>query len=278
LSDRLNSLGARLICATLAVDTAYQRFDRLRSELVLALASEGVLDRYNDRIYGTTNTYRADSPAFRRPLFPWEDQVIRRFFPAPPARLLIGGAGGGREAFALASRGYQVVAFEPSWALVETMAANVPEGSVVAVFRASYEEMPRLCPVRPGDPVADLGEMGSFDAGILGWASFSHLRTEERRVETLKAFARATHGPLLVSFWSRSEATGVPEKPGRLRRLLPGRFNRESGSRFGPAVGYYYLFSETELTAVARQAGLDVIHYNAEELDNWPHAVLARSP
>src|SRR5512142_2340602 len=104
--------GARLIRATLLVDRIYLLFDRVRGHIVPRLASDEVVAAYNDLAYGQTQAYRADSSAFRRGLFGWEKEAIARFFPAAPARVLVGGAGGGREVFALAEMGYEVVAFE----------------------------------------------------------------------------------------------------------------------------------------------------------------------
>ena len=47
-------------------------------------------------------------------LYPWETDWFERRLPSPPASILIGAAGGGREAAALRDLGYQVRAFEPS--------------------------------------------------------------------------------------------------------------------------------------------------------------------
>ena len=86
----------------------------MRSELVLAMAGDDVLDRYNDLMYSSAGDYDPTSPEFLDFLFPWEESVVERFFPRPPARVLVGAAGAGREAFALARLGYEVVAFEPA--------------------------------------------------------------------------------------------------------------------------------------------------------------------
>ena len=191
--------GARLILATRAIDKAYRLFDKIRSEFVLAVASGAVIERFNDLAYGRTTSYDPASSTFRKYLFPWEEQVIERFFPPSPARILVGGAGGGREVFALANRGYEVVAFEPSRALVRSMSNMVSEGMDVKVFCAGYDDLPHLSPVRPGDSIANLEDMSTFDAAIVGWGSFSHLTSKESRVRGLKAFAKAAKGPIVVS-------------------------------------------------------------------------------
>ena len=62
--------------------------------MVSALASDEILDRYNEIAYGGTSRYQPDSGAFRARLFPFEEAAFEQFFPKPPARILIGGAGG----------------------------------------------------------------------------------------------------------------------------------------------------------------------------------------
>ena len=267
--------GARLILATRAIDKAYRLFDKIRSEFVLAVASGTVIERFNDLSYGRAITYDPASSAFRKYLFPWEEQVIDKFFPPPPARILVGGAGSGREVFALASRGYEVVAFEPSRALVESMSSMVSEGIDVKVFRAGYDDLPHLSPAKPGDSMANLEDMNTFDAAIVGWGSFLHLTSKESRVRTLKAFAKATKGPIVVSFLSfRPTAKDIPPAS-KLRRFIPGNFNREAGNAFSVYIGFYHEMHEAEIIEIANQSGLKMVHLNTDGRDtNWPHAVL----
>ena len=270
--------GARLILATRAIDKAYRLFDKIRSECVLAVASGAVIERFNDLSYGKTNSYDPASSAFRKYLFPWEERVIEKFFPPPPARILVGGAGGGREVFALASRGYEVVAFEPSRALVESMSNLLSEGMAVKVFCASYDDLPQLSPARPGGSMTNLENMSTFDAAIVGWGSFSHLTSRESRVRTLKVFAKATKGPIVVSFLSfRPSGKDIPPTS-KLRRFLPGSFNREAGNAFSVYIGFYHEMHEAEIIDIAQQSGLKIVHLNTDGRDtNWPHAVLIAS-
>src|SRR5438874_1613250 len=126
MTRRSGDFGARLIQASERIDRAFRFLERARAELVLAFASDDVLDRYNDLMYSRSGDYDPRSSDFLDFLFPWEKETIERFFPAPPARVLVGAAGSGREAFALSERGYEVVAFEPSAGLTGFMAARAP--------------------------------------------------------------------------------------------------------------------------------------------------------
>ncbi len=269
-------LGARLLLATRLVDSGYRLFDRARCELVAGLASDAVLERFNDLAYGATKEYRADSKQFRTYLFPWEERVIAEFFPPPPARILVGGAGGGREAFALARMGYRVVAFDVSAPLAATLAARAP-GLQIQAYRAGYGDLPQLFPAGPGAPGARLDELEPFDASILGWISFSHLTREDVRLRALTSFGVATSGPMLISFAAlRTAGTGPAGWRARVRRRLPRRPERVPGDMFSAAIGFYHPIDRPELERLARAAGLEVRYLNFEEREtNWPHVVLA---
>ena len=71
---------ARAVHVTRAFDWLYRSADRARSELVAALASDEVLDRFNDIAYAGSCSYRPDASSFRAYLFPWEEEAIQRFF------------------------------------------------------------------------------------------------------------------------------------------------------------------------------------------------------
>jgi hypothetical protein len=269
----LVDLCARLILATTFIDKSYRIIDKARSALVLALASDAVLARFNCLAFGRDETYQPDSSVFRSYMFPWEEKVVRTYFPPPPARLLIGGAGGGREVLALAAMGYEVVAFEPSAVLAGLMAGRVENGINVRVYRAAYEDMPLLYPARPEGPCGSLEAEPAFDAAILGWGSYSHLRTEEQRIRTLSAFARHVRGPTLVSFYQFAPSDAAPKgtRAERVRRLL----KVGPGDRFSVAIGFHHDVTATELAMTAERAGLSIVYLNENLRDtNWPHAVL----
>jgi hypothetical protein len=246
--------------------------------VVLALATDRVLDGCNDLIYGAMPLYRADAPTFRPRLFTWEQRVVERFFPPPPARVLIGGVGGGREAFALAELGYEIVSFDPSRQLMDTMLTRCGEQSQIVPLLGGYEELPNLRDAVSGAKV-ELSAFGPFEAGILGWASYSHLRSEEERAHALSEFRNQVQGPILVSFFRDGSAANKVPKPRRLRRWLPGKFNRDPGNAFSVHVGFYHRVSQERLDQTAAHCGLRVLYVTSEEnAESWPHAVLGTSP
>lgn len=279
MRDWLIDCSVRLIRASAGIDRAYQRFTRIRRELVLALASDAVLDRYNDLAYDRDNAYHHGASKFRRHLFAWEEEAISRFFPPPPARLLIGGAGGGREVFALAEKGYEVVAFERARVPVQTMAEHVSQDLPVEVYRAGYEDLPSLFPITVGAPAANLFAMHPFDAAIVGWGSFTHLRTHDLRVHTLNAFAQVTRGPVLVSFLARPDSEAQPSALSHTQRAsgryLRGRFNQDPGNVFDVGHGLFHRYTHAEIAALADRARVTIAHLSLEaDESTWPYAIL----
>jgi hypothetical protein len=249
------SLFVRAVRCTLIIDRAFNIFDRLRSKIVLACAPDAFYDLYNDLAFGSENVFRAGNKAFRSGLFDFEERSITRHFPRPPGTVLVGAAGGGREALALANRGYRVVAFEPALPLASSLAQNCGE-LPIEIFLGRYEELPRVSSLTHPHGDIDLCSRAPFLAAILGWSSFSHLRSDDRCVETLRHFGRLTHGPILVSYFPATM----------------GGSTAEAGARFSMRIGYYRTFSAAEIREFAERAGLEVIELSEEE--NWPHAVL----
>jgi hypothetical protein len=263
---------ARLLLLSRIVDRGYRYFDRLRSTVVLAAASDEFLDAYNAVAYSRTAAYVPGEAEFRRGLFEWERQAIARYFPRPPARVLIGGAGGGREPFALVEQGYEVVAFDPAEHLVAAMRGAAPQAMLQA-YRGGYADLPRLRDA--GDAVIDLAAGPPFDAAILGWSSFSHLRSDAERVYALRAVGALTNGPVLVSYFGDpSRGDAAPATGGGLKGWLQRRAMRRGRSVFSVQIGYYRVLKHAEVIEHARQAGLRVLGEAPDE--NFPYVILSR--
>lgn len=266
MSRLLARLMARVILATRAIDTAHRYFDKARSRAVVRLASPAVLEAFNALAYESDEAYVPGTTQFRHHLFAWETASVGRFFPPAPARLLIGGAGGGREAFALAERGYEVVAFEPAAGLAAGMAGTASSAEGVRAFRARYETLPRLAPARPGEPAEDLRALAPFDGALMGWGSFSHLMSEESRIRALRSMAETVDGPILVSFLAFRNDDGPR-----------GRGSDRSGDAFSVFIGYHHVSTPAELARLAQASGLVVEHLETDESESsWPHAILRR--
>lgn len=266
MTRRVARWSARAIAATRGIDAAYRRFDRLRSRAVVRLASDAVLQEFNALAYQRDEVYDPGKPAFRDRLFPWEAVAIREHFPGAPGRVLLGGAGGGREALALAAQGYEVVAFEPAPRLAAAMAAEAATVPAVHPYRAGYEDLPRLAPARGQGPAHDVRRLGPFSCAVMGWGSFAHLPTPEARLASLRAFSEVTDGPILVSFLTMRDGPGRSRHTGR------------RGDEFSVFIGYYHPVDEEEMTEIVDTAGLRVVAMCTDATDSlWPHMIVQRA-
>ena len=167
-----------------------------------------------------------------------------------------------------------MVAFEPAPGLVRRVAGRVSRDNRITLYRAAYEDLPRLFPPAGGEP-ARLEELGPFDVSLLGLGSISHVRTNENRARTLRMFGDVTRGPVIVSFLVRPEAEQEP----RLRRFTGQartRRGRDGTDRFALDAGFFHPFDEREIRDLAARAGLDVLQYDADVRKVYPHAVLKR--
>ncbi len=269
----------------LAIGRAHADVDRALRDTILAWAPDPVLAQINDLVYGRQAYYWSGADEGRQGLFAWESTAIERFFPAPPARILIGGAGGGREAWALFELGYDVCAFEPSEVLVRAFAdhrGTLSDGPTM--YRAGYQDLPRL--EEPGGEDSgskqptDLTELGPFDAGILGWGSLSHLASDAECREAVGWFSRVVRGPILASWQGPHARLGRRQR--WFRRLLPGRRQRDEAAVFDWNLGFYRTIELEELTELIAGLGLVPLGGGAEPpgaaREDYPHAVFGPAP
>ncbi len=201
--------------------------------------------------------------SFERGLAEWE-RVATSEPPFPQAgRILLGGAGGGRELAQLCRRGFDVVAFEPS-ALCEgarQVAAPFPNS---AVIQASYRDLVTAARGHTG-PLAPHVLNTSFDAVWFGWGSFNFVLTESDRHDLLCAARKiAPTAPLLFDFVAlRDTENGRIDRlrPGirRVCKLLGARSARSPGDYFG--LGFGCLAPKYgEIEAVAGRSGYRVLY------------------
>jgi len=139
-------------------------------------------------------------------LYEWEQQWFERRLPAPPASILIGAAGAGREASALRKLGYHVHAFEPSASAF--LLCQIKFGSEF-VDQASYKDLVATV-LRGKSTRLRLASEATFDAVLLGWGSFGHVLQSADRLELLRACDHiAPHGPILLSLFVPNATTAT---------------------------------------------------------------------
>jgi hypothetical protein len=180
-----------------------QRFERVRS--TLGLFAEGFVLAGLDvaeQMDLTISIYdRLDQRA--QTMFPWELTWFKAVLPLPPGRVLVGGAGQGREVLALRGLGYDVDAFEPAPHSLPQLRAAVAAGRALT---GSYND---LVLAHQGQPSL-LGVLAAqrYDAILLGWTSLSHLPDVRERHSLFAAcHALCPRGPILASFFYSNEAS-----------------------------------------------------------------------
>jgi hypothetical protein len=232
----------------------------------------------NQIIWGRRTGYLPGGFTFGTGLSDWE----RRAITEPPfpksGRILLGGAGGGRELIPLCRRGFDVVAFEPS-ELCEGARQAISSFPNSAVIRASYRDLVTAAQEHTG-PLASHVLGTSFDAVLFGWQSFDYVFTESDRRDLLCATRTiAPKAPLLLSFWMVQGAEN-----GKLDRLRPrirqicqmlgAPSARSPGEVFWPWAGFMrHLVSQSELEAAANGSGYRILYFRPS-LASYPHAML----
>jgi hypothetical protein len=194
--------------------------------------------------------------------FPWEREMIDRFF-LPRSKILVAGCGGGRELIALHGLGFQADGFDCTPHLVDTSQRLLQELGI------SSKVM--LCPPNDVPP-----ELTSHHGLIVGWGAYTQIPGSARRI----AFLRKLHAsvppgaPILVSFWIREEALPDDDKVFRLAnrfRSLRGRSaeSLEPGDHVTDR-GYYHCFAKEEIEAELKAGGFRICHYSQADC---PYAV-----
>jgi hypothetical protein len=146
-----------------------------------------------------------------------------------------------------------VVAFEHVLRLANSL-AHVCRDLPVEPLLGRYEELPMVRSLSHPPVTVDLRSRGPFAAAILGWGSFSHLRSDQHCIAALRQFGDLTHGPILISY---RHSHGGP------------------GSRFHLHLGYFRTFTGAGIHKLAESAGLKVVDLDDE--DNF-YAVLRALP
>lgn len=214
-------------------------------------------------------------------LAPWEAAWFEKRLPPPPARLLVTGAGDGREVVALADQGYLVDACEPQPDASAVCHARHPAGEVIC---ASYADLCQAVLDGGGGDCARLAGR-RYDAVVLGWGSFTHVLTERGRARLLEACSRlCPNGPILMSYWKRQSgrrAARLGARAAWLRSLgrHVGRWRGVSGEadetgdlEYLPHCGYGHRFTWGEIVALAAAVGRVAVDDDTEL--RYPHATL----
>jgi hypothetical protein len=218
---------------------------------------------YRKTIKGMPSHHNFYSKKYNRSgLFAWEQRVLSDYF-GDCRRLLLYGAGGGRDTLALKRLGHHVEAFEANPDLVA--AANEllrEEGYDAAVQLVSRDECHSTGP--------------TYDGIIVSYGTYGYIQGRKRRIRLLRQLRAQTQAqcPIFVSFNYRARTTSF-EVSLRLAALLASIIRRalrreqaEVGDWLDPI--YLHYLTQDELASELLEGGFSMLRYNTTE---YGHAV-----
>jgi hypothetical protein len=219
------------------------------------------LNAVTKELYRTSQWYKSTEHNLSG-LFDWETAALACHF-RPESRILVAGAGAGREVLALRRAGFQAEGFECSPTLLQAS-------------QTIFQQLGELDSVTPC--AADLVPAGPaiYDGIIVGWGAYTHIPTKQRRIAFLRALRdRALpHSPVLLSFFTREQDSRYEKavyQTARIWRfvLCHRKETLDRGDRI--TLGQFvHFFTRDEVEAELRAAGFDLAHFSQE---NYCHAV-----
>lgn len=235
------------------VSTQLQRSARFLEGVALAGIPPRERQALTERLYSRqARRYEPDAG-----IFDWERHWFGGALPGGPLKLLIGGAGCGREARFFLERGDSVVAFDPVSEFVSTAQLLAQDYANATFLSGGYGDLTQAGPLRSA-----IEAYGAFDAVLLGWGSFTHITEPALRLDVLRTLRQfCPSGPVLLSVWTR--AAGDRSKRGfastlgqRLgRQLNPRGASVAEGDWVVSTMGYLYAFTDQELAQLISSAG-----------------------
>jgi hypothetical protein len=248
---------------------AYARTSRWQQRLLTHLSALfnglwlGVMDRESldliDEIYYEGKSNYVDEAYNSSGLRDWEAAMIEAHFPKE-GRVVVTGAGGGREVLALVERGYDAVGYEPN-------------GQLVSAGGRFLEKRGHENRLRGVDRDAFPPDAEPCDAVVVGWGSYMLIPGRARRVDFLRdARERLPDGgPILLSFFARPpEARSflTIARAANVARRLRGRTPVEVGDALSP--NYTHHFTRDEIASELEASGFRLVVYEAQP---YGHAV-----
>lgn len=189
----------------------------------------------------------------------WEAAAVNEHFPAGQ-RVVVTGAGTGREVYGLLEQGFDAVGYEPN----EELLASGRD------FLRRHGHVDRL---HPSDWDLFPSEVERSGGVVVGWGSYSLIPARDRRIAFLRAARRAlpAGAPILVSFFLRVRDAryfgGVAAIANVFRRAAR-RERVDRGDTLNPYYAHYFV--RDEIAAELEAAGFLLVAF---EPAPYGHAV-----
>jgi hypothetical protein len=223
----------------------------------------GAMDRDTldliDEIYYEGKSQYVDEAYNLTGLRDWEAEMIEAHFP-DSGRVLVTGAGGGREVLALLERGFDAVGYEPNEQLVTAGAAFLEQrGHDDRLHVVDRDVFPE--------------ETGRCDAVVVGWGSYMLIPGRSRRVAFLRGARRCLPegAPILLSFFARppeARSFVTISLVANVVRRLRGLPRVDLGDALSP--NYTHHFTRDDVASELQEAGFRLVVFEAQP---YGHAV-----
>jgi SAM-dependent methyltransferase len=190
-------------------------------------------------------------------LFVWEVELFTRHI-RKQEKILVVGAGTGRDVFPLVEEGHEVTALDIAPRALSTLSEKAKAlGRPVATIHASVAEA-ALPP-------------SAFDVVLFSWFCFGYLRGARERRAALERCVAALRpgGRILISYQPREASDIPPFRALKLGRLVsrwiggaepePGDAVNVTGSASRPSVFFSHRFAPGDIETEARAAGLEKV-------------------
>ncbi len=210
------------------------------------------LQKIDELRYNQSKKYFTDE--HNRKIFNWEEEVVEKCF-SEVRTILIIAVGGGREAYYLHKMGYEVHPYEYNQNLREY-------GNLF--FK--NEGMPiSILPVKP-DAFPESDRL--YDAVIIGWGAYNHIRGTEKRVKLLKDGLALLNpnGRILVSYWPYRFCRLNLERVYRIGNKMSQLFKKEKvehGDIIFREFGHY--FPQGTADKEVAEAGFKIVYSTDKE-------------
>ena len=216
----------------------------------LGVLTKDQLHEIDESYYLKQDMYVSDAYNLQG-LWDWEARLIDAFFDTSH-RILLLGAGGGREAWGLEKRNLDVVAYECNPRLVAYAGEFLErQGSSITVRHVERDECPST-----GD---------TYDGALFGWGGYTLIQGRDTRVRLLKALRDQLPdgAPVLISFLFQ---TGDKRKYAAVKliadvfRTVLFRKRLELGDYMAP--NYTHYFTKEEVRDELAEAGFEMKLYS----------------
>ena len=221
----------------------------------------GVLDRKTlqlaDRLFYDDDAMYQDEAYNRSGFWDWEAQAIAKHF-SSSSKILVAGAGGGREIYALHKSGYQADGFECNSSFVEFANNFLREEEINSQVKLAPRDS---CP--NGDRI--------YNGLIVGWGAYTNIQGRQHRIDFLKQMRSQTTGgeiPILLSFFPRQNKIltyKIIATVGNMIKTLRLSPKIELGDSLLPHRIFVHYFTQSEIKSELREAGFKLIEYSDKE-------------